>query len=124
MGPWDFTLDPGIETARGDKSIMEMTKPAWISLRDFNGETLLYFTQMMSWRGGISRIFYGLDKEQPDTELKFPPHQGIGTASISEDVPTYIKIPFKVKFVTVRVVYFDQTESEVVRFQAENLSAY
>lgn len=124
MGPWDFTLDPGREAARGDKSIMEMTKPSWVSFREFNGETLLYFTHLMSWRGGISRIYYGLDREQPDTELKFPQHQGVGTARITEDVPTYIKIPYEVKFVTVRVVYYDQTESEVVRFQAENRPAY
>jgi hypothetical protein len=119
MGPWDFTLDPGAEAARGDKSILEMTKPAWVSLRDFNGETLLYFTQLMSWRSGISRIFYGVNKDVPDTEFVFPLHRGVGTSQISEDVPTYIKLPYEVRFVTVQVTYFDQTQSDVVRFQQD-----
>jgi hypothetical protein len=119
MGPWDFTLNPGAEAARGDKVIMEMTKTSWVSLRQYNGETLLYFTHLMSWRGGLSKVFYGINREKPDTELVFPKHQGIGTARITDDVPMYIKIPEEVKFVTVRVIYFDRTESEVIRFHPE-----
>ena len=116
MGPWAFVLDPGGEAGRGDKDILEMTKTSWISFREFDGKTLVYFTHLMSWRGGISRIYYGIDKETPDREFKFPPHKGAGTALITEDVPVYIEVPSGVKFVTVRVVYFDQTRSDVVTF--------
>jgi hypothetical protein len=116
MGPWVFTLDPGGEAGRGDKDILEMTKTSWISLREFDGKTLVYFTHLMSWRGGISRIYYGVDKETPDKEFKFPPHKGAGTALITEDVPVYVEVPSGVKFVTVRVVYFDRTQSDVVTF--------
>jgi hypothetical protein len=117
MGPWDFTLDPISESRSGDKDILEMTKTSWVALRDFDGRTLVYFTQLMSFRGGINRIFYGLDKEQPDTEFKFPPHTGMGVAGITEDVPVYIEVPSTVTFVTVRLEYFDQTQSEVVTFE-------
>lgn len=116
MGPWAFELDPGSEAGRGDKNILEMTKTSWISFREFDGKTLVYFTHLMSWRGGISRIYYGVDKETPDIEFKFPPHKGSGTALITEDVPVYIEAPSGVKFITVRVVYFDQTKSDVITF--------
>ena len=116
MGPWDFVLDPGTEAARGDKDILEMTKTSWISFREFDGRTLIYFTHLMSWRGGISRIYYGLDKENPDREFKFPAHKGVGTADLTADVPVYMKVPSGVKFITVRLVYFDQTQSDVVRY--------
>jgi len=116
MGPWAFLLDPGGESGRGDKGILEMTKTSWISFREFEGKTLVYFTHLMSWRGGISRIYYGVDKETPDKEFLFPLHKGAGTALITEDVPVYVEVPSGVKFVTVRVVYFDQTRSDVVTF--------
>ena len=48
MGPWDFMLDPGAEEAPGDKDILEMTKASWISFREFDGRTLIYFTHLMS----------------------------------------------------------------------------
>jgi hypothetical protein len=116
MGPWDFALDPGGEAGRGDKDILEMTKTNWVSFREFDGRTLVYFTHLMSWRGGVNRIYYGVDKENPDREFKFPPHKSAGTASITEDVPVYVEVPSGVRFVTVRVVYFDQTRSDVVTF--------
>lgn len=116
MGPWDFALDPDGEAGRGDKDILEMTKTSWVSFREFDGKTLVYFTHLMSWRGGINRIYYGVDKKNPDREFKFPPHKGAGTASITEDVPVYVEVPSGVKFVTVRVVYFDRTRSDVVTF--------
>ena len=55
MGPWAFLLDPDREARRGDKDILEMTRTSWISFRDFNGEMLVYFTHLMSWRGGVGR---------------------------------------------------------------------
>lgn len=40
------------------KPILELIKSQWAAVREFNGQDLLYFTTILSYRCGISEIRY------------------------------------------------------------------
>ncbi len=106
-GPYESTLNPQAADIQATKSILDMTKNSWISYRDWEGKLLAYFSHLMSYRGAISQIKYGIDRDMPDQEYKFPPFDGPGTAGVTSDVPIYIVIPKGTKYMTVQVTYKD-----------------
>ena len=48
-------------TAQEVRPILEATKPNWIAVRDYEGQDWLYFTQILSWRCGLSDIFFAVN---------------------------------------------------------------
>ena len=111
-GPFPAVLDPQAADIASTKRILELTKNSWVA---FGRNNLLYFSHLMSYRGAIEEIHYSLDSDTPATKYNFPPFDGPGTALVSGDVPIYIKIPKKTKYITVKLTFKDGTSSEVVR---------
>ncbi len=70
--PFSFPFQPEAESWRNDLAILQITSTSWLSFRDFDGKLLLYFTGLMSYRGAIEKITYGLNQEMPDTDFPFP----------------------------------------------------
>ena len=50
------------------KPIMDMLKGDWLAVREWEGEDLVYFTQLESMRCGIQSVRYGINLPEPDTE--------------------------------------------------------
>jgi hypothetical protein len=53
--------------------ILEATRASWVAVREYEGQDLVYFTQVLSWRCGLSEIRYGLNGAAPETVLPMEP---------------------------------------------------
>jgi hypothetical protein len=53
--------------------ILQATRANWVAVREYDGKDLVYFTQVLSWRCGLSEIRYGLNGAAPETVLPMEP---------------------------------------------------
>lgn len=92
------------------KPILKMIKPQWVSLREFNGQDLLYFTILEVYRCGIEQIRYTINEAKPVVWVT-PPCEGDETFS---DIPAD-RLPYtgfglrSVDRVRVELTYDDGT---------------
>lgn len=117
-----LTAEPQIATGKFTtavevKPILTATKPNWVAVREYNGQDLVYVTQIMSWRCGLVGLRFAVN-DGPLTDWPLPPcHEGTATpnALTPEDgVPYRAFAPGSVNTVTVEVTYDDlSTDSGV-----------
>jgi len=100
------------------KQAVNATAANWIAFRNFNGEQLLYFTQLVSWKCGLREIRYALNSSHisetwplPDCDPQNPYYLDPASAQLYTGFP-----PGSVKFVSVQVVFSDGTETEVMTY--------
>jgi hypothetical protein len=98
-------------TAAEVRPILQATRGNWIALRDYDGQDLLYFTHLESWRCGLDRVVYAINGG-PLTDWAMEPCRE-GTAqpnAIGADRLPYAVLPAgSVQRVDVMVVYDDGT---------------
>jgi len=102
-------------TAAEVKPILQATRASWIAVREYNGQDLLYFTNVLAWRCGLSEIRYGLNGAGTDTVLAMEPcHDGEAAPNalnMDQGVLIYVTLPLQsVQAVRVVVVFDDGTE--------------
>ncbi|WP_083225562.1 hypothetical protein [Neptunicoccus sediminis] len=97
------------------KPILTATKGNWIAVREYDGQDLLYFTHLLSWRCGLTAIDYRVNNEE--TFKSWP----IGTCNedlsnpnaLADDQKIYTGFPLgAIRTVTVRITYDDETTEE------------
>lgn len=108
----DFT------TAAEVKPILTAIKPSWIAVRAYEGQDLLYFTNLLAWRCGIEVVTFGMNGAAPDMPLTMEPcHDGEAQPNaLKMDQGVLPYVPFDlglIQSVTVRVTFDDgSTETE------------
>ena len=110
----DFT------TAAEVKPILTATKANWIALREYEGKDLLYFTQLESWRCGLSEVRYGVNGAAAVVWSMDPCFEGTAqpNALSAEHLPYTTFALGAVAEVTVTVVYDDGSEDSATYARA------
>lgn len=105
-------------TASEVKPILGATKGNWIAVREWEGQDLIYFTHLLSWRCGLYEIRYTVNEGEqlswpiPDCD---PATHTVG--AIPEDAAIYTELPLKsVETITVDLLY-DDLSTETATFE-------
>lgn len=115
-GPYEFAFAPQRESDDSNRRFIEMTSTSWLSFRDYDNNVLLYFTHLMTYRGALSKIEYGLNTDTPNQVFDFPPSNVPGVAPIDGSFPLYLTVPSNTRYATVQLTYKNGDKSRVMRF--------
>ncbi|MCA9704918.1 MAG: hypothetical protein KDK70_03600 [Myxococcales bacterium] len=117
-GPFELIHEPRSALGEMAKKALEMMPTAWVSLRDYDGKLLIYWTMLITYRCGLETVEYGLDTMTPDASYDPGECDPKNPYEVTGD-PTriYQELPLTTKFVSVRLVYSDGTSSKVQRFE-------
>jgi len=97
-------------TAAEVKPILKLIKGQWVSVREYNGQDLLYFSILEVYRCGIDQIRYVINDGKPSV-WETPPCEGEGTFSkIPEGRLPYAEFGAKtLKKIRIELTYDDGT---------------
>jgi hypothetical protein len=113
-GPFTLTFDPAAELIAAQKKMLGLTKNSWLAFRDYDGKTLLYFTQLISNRCAIDKVEYGIDSDVTPSDFKLEPCNPKDPYNVGDGL-IYIEIPTNARYASVQLTYKDGTRSETVR---------
>ena len=99
-----------LTTAAEVKPILSHTKNRWVSVREYDGRDLLYFTNLLAFRCGIDRISYAVNGGG-ETVLDAEPcytDEAVPNAQKAEGYLPFLSFPMgSVSAVSVTVTYDD-----------------
>ena len=111
LGNHSVTVEPAPEVRA--RQLLDQTTDAWVSLRPFGGQTLVYFTQLVTSRTALASVRYGLDTAVPNREFPLPPNANAWPQIIGEQTETYVTAPANLRYVSVQLTYADGSTSPV-----------
>ncbi len=97
-------------TAEEVKPILQMTQGNWVAVREFNGQDLLYFTHLESWRCGLDQVRYFINEGKPQVREMEPCYDDTPTPNalkLEGHLPYVVHKLGSIQTVTVEVTYDD-----------------
>jgi len=97
-------------TAAEVRPMLEAIRTRWIAVREYDGQDLLYFTNLLAWRCGLEEIYYSVNG---DAEVRWdgePCYDDEAVPNAQKDVEKlpYVGFPLgSVNSVSVRIEYDD-----------------
>ena len=113
-GPYELEFDTGKAMIKQAKQSLKSVH-GWIMYRYYR-ELLVYFSSLLTYKSAIEEIRYSIDSDDVSKRLKFVPWTKQGLAEHDEQDETYLPIPFATKYMCVQVVFKDESQTEVRRF--------
>ncbi|WP_137702231.1 hypothetical protein [Marimonas lutisalis] len=109
-------------TATEIKPIMAATKGNWIAVREYDGNDLIYFTHILSWRCGLVGVRYSINgapmQDWPLAECQSDTAQ---PNAIPQDAKIYEVHPLgSIQSVDVEIIY-DDLSREQASFQRRDV---
>jgi hypothetical protein len=114
----------GFTTAAEVKPILNATKGNWVAVREFDGNDLVYFTHLESWRCGLDSVNYGINSDAADQVWE------LETCYEGEAAPNAMKMPDRLPYITLPLgsvktlliqLNYDDGTSESATFQRANV---
>lgn len=97
-------------SAQDAKQILTLTKPDWVAVREYDGNDLLYFTNLLAWRCGVDGIRFAVNGGAVAPLEHEPCHadEAAPNALYSEDILPYLTYPLgSVQSIRVEVDFPD-----------------
>lgn len=96
-------------TAAEVKPILQATKANWIAVREWNGQDLIYFTHLESWRCGLAELRFGVNGGVPEVWKMDPCFEGTAQPNaIGADRLPYVALPLgSVQRVEIMLIFDD-----------------
>ena len=116
-------LAQSFTTAAEVRPILMATRAHWIAVRDYDGQDLLYFTNLLAWRCGISHLFYAVNGGDPVELAMQPCHEDTAQPNallLDSALPCVTLAQGSVQTVTVGVV-FDDDSVEAASFDRNSV---
>jgi uncharacterized caspase-like protein len=118
QGPFPIRFEPTGALQREHRRLLEMTAGSWLLLqKSTDGELLLYYTHLVSYRCGIRQVRIGIDSTIPDRPIALPPCDEKDPMAIPAGTRPYLKLPPATAVVSVELTYQDGSVSEVKTFR-------
>lgn len=114
---YDYHFDAQQHAAQAQQQMLEMTKNAWLMLRDFDGATLIYFSQIASSRCAISSVRYSINNDKLDQQIQLPPCDLQDPFSLPDNFESYFKGPVDLQSVSIQLTYHNQQKSSIETFR-------
>ncbi|MEJ6479302.1 MAG: hypothetical protein QNL92_11550 [Octadecabacter sp.] len=101
-------------TAVEVRPILGMTKSNWVAVRLYEGQDLVYFTHLMSWRCGLWEVRYGVNGEPANTTVPMEPCNTEFAApnamiDVGNFLPYIVLPPESVQSIYVEITFDDGT---------------
>lgn len=97
-------------TAAEVRPLLTATRGSWVAVREYNGNDLLYFTNLLAWRCGVDSIRYAVNG---GGEQNFPMeecYEGEVVPNAIKGADVYVTLPpGSVSHVSVTVIFDDGT---------------
>lgn len=110
-------------TAEEVRPILAATQGNWVGVRVWDGQDLLYFTHLMTFRCGLDGILYGVNGETPSTLFEMEPcHEGTPSPFSFDPVlfPPHVNFPVgSVHSVTIMLKYDDGSKEQATFQRAQ-----
>ena len=94
-------------TATEVRPILAATQGSWVAVREFNGQDLLYFTHLLSWRCGLYGIKFSVNGDEMQS---FPMVECDVNApmTVPSDATIYLEYPLgSIETIDVELLYDD-----------------
>ncbi|KAJ55256.1 hypothetical protein ACMU_11185 [Actibacterium mucosum KCTC 23349] len=112
-------------TAEEVRPILEVTQANWIAVREYEGQDLLYFTHLASFRCGLFAIAYGVNTDVADQLFEAEPcyreEPAPNALKMENGALPFVGLPLgSVEYVTITITYLDGVQS-TVRFDRADI---
>jgi hypothetical protein len=108
--------EPALSAAQREAiAALRATSDSWVGFHDLTPpDHYVMFTHLVSWRCGLREVRYKIDGRTPDQLFPLPPCDPKRPNHLprGDDSGSYVRLKAPAKFVAVKLVYADGTESE------------
>ncbi|WP_299354251.1 hypothetical protein [uncultured Shimia sp.] len=116
----DQTVTGQFLTATEVRPILGATQGNWIAVREFNGQDLLYFTHLLSWRCGLYGISFAINGGEMQ-DFPMAACDVNAPMTIPPDAVIYLEYPLgSIETIDVELLY-DDLGTGAAQFQRQNV---